>query len=109
MAETQEKGNILSAIGIEASDFVAEDLIAAGWPNPPKQGIVINSITRGSSAQKRGLVNFVGYIITHIGEYEIDNLNMAIEVLNQFEAGTIVYLNIIGPDGYSTPISIRTP
>ncbi len=109
VAETQEKGNILSAIGIEASDFVAEDLIAAGWPNPPKQGIVINSITRGSSAQKRGLVNFVGYIITHIGEYEIDNLNMAIEVLNQFEAGTIVYLNIIGPDGYSTPISIRTP
>jgi len=109
MAETQEKSNILSVIGIEASDFVVEDLIAAGWPNPPKQGIVINSITRGSSAQKRGLVNFVGYIITHIGEYEIDNLNMAIEILNQFEAGTIVYFNIIGPDGYSTPISIRIP
>ncbi|MBG98220.1 hypothetical protein CL659_03765 [bacterium] len=109
VADSKQEQDILLVIGIEAGDFVAEDLTAAGWPNPPKKGIIINSIIRGSSAQKRGLVNFVGYIITHIGEYEIENLNMAIETLNQFEAGTIVYFNIIGPDGYSTPISIRIP
>ena len=105
----RKENNILEVMGIEGKDFSFEDLLEAGWENPPQKGILISSIVRGSSAHRRGLLNFVGYVITHIGEYEIENLENALSVLEKFENETIVYLNIVGPDGYPTPISIRIP
>ena len=55
------------------------------------------------------MLNFVGFIITHIAEYEIQNLNEALDVLKNFESGAIVYFDIVGPDGYPSLISIRIP
>ena len=101
--------NILESIGIDTEDASFQELLDAGWENPPKKGIVITSIRRGSSAHRRGMLNFVGYIITHIGEYEVQNMTEALEILKDFQNGTIVYFNVVGPDGYSTPISMRIP
>ena len=101
--------NILESIGIEAKDVSFQDLLDAGWENPPREGLAIASIRRGSSAHRRGMLNFVGFIITHIAEYEIQNLNEALDVLKNFESGAIVYFDIVGPDGYPSLISIRIP
>ncbi len=105
----QTDNNILESIGIDTEDASFQELLDAGWENPPKKGIVITSIRRGSSAHRRGMLNFVGYIITHIGEYEVQNMTEALEILKDFQNGTIVYFNVVGPDGYSTPISMRIP
>jgi len=108
-SEKKIDSNVLESIGIEAQDVSFQDLLDAGWENPPKEGLVIVSIRRGSSAHKRGMLNFVGFIITHIGEYEIQNMNEALDVLKNFESGAIVYFDIVGPDGYPSLISIRIP
>ncbi|MFP3948912.1 MAG: trypsin-like peptidase domain-containing protein [Longimicrobiales bacterium] len=108
LAETDEPATAPSAVerlGISVQPLNAEAARELGYDEPG--GVVISGVLPGGAAWERGVPT--GWRLLEINDQPVDSPDDVREILGDTPGGSIVKLDVQGPDGTTRVVNVRMP
>jgi serine protease Do len=93
-------------LGINVEYIDAETAREVGYEGP---GVVIGQVALASPAYRRGLGGLRGWMLVQVNDESIESPEDVRRALASVEAGQIVSLHLVNPDGDGRVVNVRMP